>query len=89
MMTKRPPLVLLLRAGLMIASAAAVSLVFWSQLHCRERVYIRDLTKVLARTVQTDLSHEMSSRMRAQVRLAKLIKDALRRSNWENQAKLI
>jgi signal transduction histidine kinase len=77
-----------LSAGLMIGFATAVSLVFWSQLQNREHVYIRELTKVLARTVQTDLSDEMSSRIRAQERLAKLIEDALPRRNWENQAKL-
>ena len=80
---------LLLRAGLLIGSAAAVSLVFWSQLQVREHVYIRDLTKVLARTEQTHLSDEMSSRMRAQERLARLIKHGLVRRNWEDQAKLL
>ena len=89
MMTKRRSSVLLLRAGLMIGSAAAVSLVLWSQLQNREHVYIRDLTKGLARTVQTDLLDEMSSRMQAHQRLAKLIEDGLPRRNWENQAKLL
>ncbi len=87
-MTKRPSFVLLLRVGLMIGSAAAASLVFWTQLQNREHVYIRDLTKVLARTIQTGLSDEMSSRILAQERLAKLIEDALPRRNWENQARL-
>jgi len=89
MMPKRRFSVLLLRAGLLIGSAAAVSLVFWSQLQVREHVYIRDLTKVLARTEQTHLSDEMSSRMRAQERLARLIKHGLVRRNWEDQAKLL
>ncbi len=89
MMPKRRFSVLLLRAGLLIGSAAAVSLVFWSQLQVREHVYIRDLTKVLARTEQTHLSDEMSSRMRAQERLARLIKHGLARRNWEDQAKLL
>ncbi len=88
-MPKRRFSVLLLRAGLLIGSAAAVSLVFWSQLQVREHVYIRDLTKVLARTEQTHLSDEMSSRMRAQERLARLIKHGLARRNWEDQAKLL
>ena len=72
-MTNRPFLVLLLSAGLMVGSATAVRLVFWNQLQNREHVYIRDLTRVLARTLQTDLSDEMSSRILAQERLAKLI----------------
>ncbi len=60
MITKRRFSVLLLRGGVIIGLAAGVSLVFWSQLRNREHLYIRDLTKVLARTVQTDLSDEMS-----------------------------
>ncbi len=89
MIAKRRSSVLLLRAGLMIGSAAAVSLVLWTQLQNREHVYIRDLTRVLARTVQTHLSDEMSSRILAHERLAKLIEDGLPRRNWENQAKLL
>jgi signal transduction histidine kinase len=89
MIAKRRSSVPLLRAGLMIGSAAAVSLVLWTQLQNREHVYIRDLTRVLARTVQTNLSDEMSSRILAHERLAKLIEDGLPRRNWENQAKLL
>jgi signal transduction histidine kinase len=89
MIAKRRPSVLLLRVGLMIGSAAAVSLVLWTQLQNREHVYIRDLTRVLARTVQTHLSDEMSSRILAHERLTKLIEDGLPRRNWENQAKLL
>src|SRR6266576_4033958 len=89
MMTKRRSSVLLLRAGLMIGSAAAVSLVVWSQLQNREHVYIRDLTKGLARTVQTDLFDEVSYRMLAHQQLSKMIEDGLPRINWENQAKLL
>lgn len=73
----------------MIGSTAAVSLVFWSQLQDRKRVYIRDLTRVLARTVQRELFDEMSSRMLAHERLAKLIEDGIPHVNWENQAKLL
>jgi len=89
MITKRRFSVLLLRGGVIIGLAAGVSLVFWSQLRNREHLYIRDLTKVLARTVQTDLSDEMSYRVLAHQRLAKMIQDGLPRRNWEHQAKLV
>jgi hypothetical protein len=38
---------------------------------------MQHLTKALARTVQTDLSDEMSSRIPTRERLAKLVEDAL------------
>ncbi len=72
MVKKRPSLVLLLRAGPMICSATAVSLVFWSQLQNREHAYIWDLTRVLARALQT-VSDEMSARILALERLAILV----------------
>jgi signal transduction histidine kinase len=89
MMAKRRFSVLLFKASLLIGTAAAVSLAFWSQLQVREHVYIRELTKVLGRTEQKHLSDEMSSRMLAQERLAKLIKHGVPRRNWEDQAKLL
>lgn len=88
-MTKRPSLVLLLRVGLLIGASASVSLALWSSLRSREHVYIRNVTERLARSVQIDLSDEMSSRLLAHVRFAKLIEEDLSHKNWEDQAKLL
>ncbi len=59
MMTKRPSLVLLHRAGLMIGVIASVGLAFWNSLRNREHIYIRNMTTMLARSVQIDLSDEV------------------------------
>jgi signal transduction histidine kinase len=79
----------LLRAALMIGITASISLALWSTLQVRERVRIRELAAMLARSMQIDLSDEMSSRLLAHVRLAKLTEDGLPRKNWEDQAKVL
>jgi len=79
---------LLLRAGLMIGATVSVSLALWSSLRARERGHIRSLTIMLARSVQIDLSDEMSSRLLAHVRLAKLAEEGVSRNTWEDQVKL-
>jgi signal transduction histidine kinase len=78
------------RAGLMVGTAAAVSLLFWYPLQSQERANIQHLVKLLVRSVATDISDEMRSRLLDQVRLAKVweLDQELYQEEWTSNAKL-
>ena len=90
MKAKKSSWALLLRAGLMVGAAAAISLAFSHPLQNEECSHIQYVTKLLTRNVLADISDDMRSRMLAQVRLAKLwsLDERLYQRDWESQAKL-
>ena len=81
---------LLIRAVVIVCSAAALGLAFWRPLQKEEISHEHYVTTVFARSVQTELLEEMQSDMLEEEQLARQwgLDEKLSGSQWDAQAKL-
>ncbi|MBE9226047.1 PAS domain S-box protein [Phormidium sp. LEGE 05292] len=75
--------------SLLLGVIASVAVLFlWYQLSIEQHIYIEDLTLAEATTIERNLSHELSNRIRALQRMAKRweSRNGIARAVWENDA---
>jgi signal transduction histidine kinase len=63
---------LLVRAALSVGVAAAVGLTFWIPLRNESRAHIQEVTKIVSRTVRSDIEDDMQIRILSQILMAQL-----------------